>query len=87
MTKYISLWAVLTGVIGVVLFGTVSFISRTSFVDIFSEFEILLILIGFSSVLSTLIVCSALIIDKMKTLEKHEVSDRLLNNDDEERVH
>ena len=87
MTKYISLWVVLTGVIGVVLFNTVSFISRTSFVDIFSEFEIMLILIGFSSVLSTLIVCTTLILDKMKTLGKYKVSDRLINNDDEERVH
>lgn len=70
MMKNLGLWFLLTAIIGVVLFNTISVISTTTFTNIFSEFEILLNLIGISVILSTLIVCTKLILNKMGTEEK-----------------
>ena len=66
MIKYTSLWIILTSTIGITLFGIISLISRTSFSNIFSEFEILLMLIGFASVISTIIISTKLIINGLK---------------------
>lgn len=68
MIKYITLWILCTSIIGIALFGILSLISGVFFVNIFSEFEILLMLIGFSSVISTIIISTKLIIDKIKNI-------------------
>ncbi|NLY20396.1 MAG: hypothetical protein GXZ08_03870 [Tissierellia bacterium] len=66
MGKYIGSWVVITGVIGIILFSILSTITRTTFVNLSSEYELLLMLIGFSSVISTIIVCTKIISDKIK---------------------
>lgn len=65
MTRYILYWFILIIFVGMALFGTVSLISNTSFVNILSEFELLLTLLGFSSVIATIIVSAKVIIDKI----------------------
>lgn len=67
--KNIGLWLILTIVSAIFLFGTVSLISNISFVSLRGEFEILLILIGFSTLFSSLVVCTKIIIDKTATPE------------------
>lgn len=65
MIKYMSFWLVLVVFIAWVLYGAVSLISNAVFVNIFSEFEIILNLVGFSSVLSTIIISTKIIFDKL----------------------
>ena len=65
MKKYIILWISLTVVIGIVLFEVTSLISNTTFDNVFLVFDTLLILIGFATVLSTMIVCTKFISDKI----------------------
>ncbi|EXJ22532.1 hypothetical protein ADIAL_2118 [Alkalibacterium sp. AK22] len=64
MIKYIIYWLLLTFAAAVTLFGTVSLISSTAFTSIWSEFELLLNTLGFSTVLSTLVICTKIIIDR-----------------------
>lgn len=66
MKKYISLWLILTLLIPVILFQITSIISKTTFSDVFNEFEIILVLIGFSVTISTMITCTKILNDKMK---------------------
>ncbi|MCC5895553.1 MAG: hypothetical protein JJU16_08855 [Alkalibacterium sp.] len=72
MIKTIALWAVLFVLTGYSLLGTVSLIANVSFVNIFGEFDILLMLAGFSSILSTLIVCTKIISDKIEAFKQVE---------------
>lgn len=68
MKKYIIQWTSISVVIGFLLYGTVSLITKITFNNIFQEFEILLMLIGFSTLLSTIIVSAKIIVDKISKL-------------------
>lgn len=65
MKKYIILWISLTVVIGIVLFEVTSLVSNTTFDNVFLVFDTMLILIGFTAVLSTVLVCTKFISDKI----------------------
>jgi hypothetical protein len=59
------MWLIVTPVIGFILFVFVSLVSRTSFTNIFNEFEVLLMLTGFTTMLSTMLTCTKFINDRI----------------------
>lgn len=63
--KYFLEWIGLSAAAGFLLYIIVSIISRVTFINIFHEFEIMLMLIGFSALLSTVVVCTKYLSDKM----------------------
>lgn len=65
MKKYVIQWILISSIIGFLLFWITSLISNTTFNNIFLEFEIMLMLIGFTTIISTMIVCSKFIVDKI----------------------
>ncbi len=66
MGKYSRLWVLLTLVIGIVLFKAVSFISVVVLANVRHNFDTLLLMACTSSILSTTIVCTKIIVDKLK---------------------
>lgn len=67
MGKIISRWAVTSLIIGFLLYFILSLVTRTTFGNIFGEFEILLMLTGFSTSIATTLTCTKLILDKINT--------------------
>lgn len=65
MMKYFIGWIGCSAASGFLLYTIVSAISRTVFTNIFREFEVMLMLIGFSALLSTVVVCTKYLSDKM----------------------
>lgn len=65
MKNYFIGWIGCSAASGFLLYTIVSAISRTTFTDIFREFEVMLMLIGFSALLSTVVVCTKYLSDKM----------------------
>ena len=65
MKKYIISWTIISITVVFLLFGITSLITNTTFNNVFSEFEIILILIGFSTLISTMVVCTNFIGDKI----------------------
>lgn len=68
--KNLGLWVLMTVIIGFILFNTISLVSNTTFANIFSEFTILLNLLGFSTILSTIIISTKIILNKMDTFKE-----------------
>ncbi|MGX8795560.1 hypothetical protein ACR6HW_05545 [Fusibacter sp. JL298sf-3] len=66
MGKYSGLWVLLTLVIGIVLFKAVSFVSVVLLANVGHNFDTLLLMACTSSILSTTIVCTKIIVDKLK---------------------
>ena len=64
MKKYITLWISATIVVSLLLFLIPTLISKTEFTNIFAEFEIILMLLGFSTTISTMITCTYIIKNK-----------------------
>lgn len=60
MKKYITLWISATIVVSLLLFSIPTLISKTEFTNIFAEFEIILMLLVFS----TMITCTYIIKNK-----------------------
>ena len=63
--KYFMGWIGFSVASGFLLYTIVSVISRTVFTNIFREFEVMLMLIGFAAVLSTVVVCTKYLSDRM----------------------
>lgn len=70
MKKYIIQWTLISVIAGFLLYGITSLITKTTFNNVFQEFEILLILIGFSMLLSTIVICTKIIVDKISKLKE-----------------
>lgn len=68
MKKYIIQFVSIAIIIGVLIYYITSLITKTTFNNIFGEFEIILILIGFSIMISTTVVCTKIIVDKINKL-------------------
>lgn len=68
MKKYIIQFISIAIIIGVLIYYVTSLITKTTFNNIFGEFEIILILIGFSIMISTTVVCTKIIVDKINKL-------------------
>lgn len=68
MKKYTIQWISISLIIGLLLYFTISLITRITFNNIFGEFEIMLMLIGFSTLLSTIIICTKIVLDKINKL-------------------
>ncbi|MBY0755366.1 hypothetical protein K5V21_07835 [Clostridium sardiniense] len=66
MKKYIILWILLTVTIWISLFFISSVLSNIIIENIFSDFDTVLLLTGFSSLLSTLFVCTNFLKDKIE---------------------
>lgn len=64
MLKNILLWIVINLIMFFSFFKISSIITKTN-IHLSSEFEFFLILIGFSSTISTVIICTKIIIDKL----------------------
>ena len=69
MGKYLKLWILLFLTSVVTLFFSISWITRIEFVNIFNEFEILLMLAGFSSTIAFIFSCTTLIYDQLSKLK------------------
>lgn len=69
MIKYLSIWIVSTFLTSFILFQLASSISGTTFTNVFSEFEILLVLIGFSFTISTILTCTIFLYDKFQLIK------------------
>jgi hypothetical protein len=67
--KYFIGWLGFSAASGFLLYTIVSVISRTVFTNIFREFEVMLMLIGFSALLSTVVVCTKYLADKMNAMK------------------
>ncbi len=61
MGKYLKLW--------ILLFLSISWITRIEFVNIFNEFEILLMLVGFSATIASIFSCTTFIYDQLSKLK------------------
>lgn len=70
MKKYVIQWTSISVMSGFLLYSTVSLITKTTFNNLFGEFEILLMLIGFSTLLSTIIICTKIIVDKISKVKQ-----------------
>ncbi|MFH5836556.1 hypothetical protein ACHAL6_10830 [Proteiniclasticum sp. C24MP] len=67
--KYFLAWIGLSTAVGFLLYIIVSVMTRVTFGNIFHEFEIMLMLIGFSAVLSTVTVCTKILTDKLNAMK------------------
>ncbi|MBO1264958.1 hypothetical protein J3A84_07945 [Proteiniclasticum sp. SCR006] len=65
MMKYFIGWIGCSAATGFLLYVVVSAISRTTFTNILREFEVMLMLIGFSVLLSTVVICTKYLSDRM----------------------
>lgn len=70
MKTYTIQWTLISVIIGFLLYGVTSLITKTTFNNVFQEFEILVMLIGFTTLLSTIIICTKIIIDKISKLKE-----------------
>lgn len=69
MKNLAILWILLTTITILILFSLVSLISTNSYVNIFSEFEMILALIGFSATISTVLTCTKHLSTKISNLK------------------
>ena len=69
MIKNILIWFLLTLVIASLLLTIASSISNTLVTNSLKDFDIILNLLGFSTILSTIFVCSKIIIKQIKLLK------------------
>lgn len=65
MIKDIIRWIATSLIIGVMLYNATSLITQTTLSNLFQEFEVLLILVGFSTSIATILTCTKLIVDKI----------------------
>ncbi len=70
MKKYIVLWVLIFFISNFSLFYGISLITNIIFVNIFNEFEILLILVGFSANIASILSCTKFISDKILNIKK-----------------
>ncbi len=69
MGKYLKLWIHLFLTSVVTLLFIISWITRIEFVNIFNEFEILLMLVGFSATIASIFSCTTFIYDQLSKLK------------------
>ena len=65
MKKYIIIWLLVFLSSIFCFFYIISWITNTMFVNIFNEFEVLLMLSGFSTVIASIFSCTKFISDKI----------------------
>lgn len=70
MKKYIIIWLLVFLSSIFCFFYIISWITNTMFVNIFNEFEVLLMLSGFSIVIASIFSCTKFISDKISNLKK-----------------
>lgn len=70
MAKNIIRWIITSLLTGLVLYNVTSLIAQTTLSNLFEQFEVLLILIGFSTSLATILTCTKLIIEKINKLNE-----------------
>ncbi|CUM80128.1 Uncharacterised protein [Turicibacter sanguinis] len=70
MKKYIIIWLLVFLSSIFCFFYIISWITNTMFVNIFNEFEVLLMLSGFSTVNASIFSCTKFINDKISNLKK-----------------
>ncbi|MGL5549837.1 MAG: hypothetical protein ACRDD4_09085, partial [Culicoidibacterales bacterium] len=63
--QYILLWFIYFVIFDILLYYSTSIISRTVIDHLFLQFEIVLPIIGFSMIMSTLIICTTIILSKL----------------------
>lgn len=72
MKKHIIQWILISVIAGILLYGTISSITNTIFNNLFGEFEIMLMIVGFLTLSSTIIICTKIIVDKMGKAKRIE---------------
>ena len=70
MGKGIIRWIVTSLLTGLVLYSVTSVIAQTTLSNLFQEFEVLLMLIGFSTSTATILTCTKLIIERINKLNE-----------------
>ncbi|MGL6058415.1 MAG: hypothetical protein ACRC17_08880 [Culicoidibacterales bacterium] len=63
--QYLLLWLLAFGLFTLLIYYSTALISNTVIANWFLQFEVMLPIIGFSMILSTLIICTILILSKL----------------------